>query len=271
VLETVDLTPTIGTRVVIDAETLLAGTVADELRALLVRRGVLVIRGVELDDDQLRVFSATLGELRMGTVYEQANAGMLKVFDIPGTYFWHIDGTYTGLPPFATVLTARVVAPEGGSTEFANTYASYDDLPADEKEYLETLEVVHTMMAGSVNAVAEPTLEQFQSWMGHKQTHPLVWQHNSGRNSLLIGATASHIVGLHLADGRALLDRLTAHATQDQYVYRHQWELGDIVVWDNTGTMHRVRPFDVSSGREMHRFTLEGIEPVVGATQRSHA
>jgi alpha-ketoglutarate-dependent taurine dioxygenase len=265
VLDVKDLTPTVGSAVTIDADTLVSGAHARELRELLVQRGALVFRGVDLDDDQLRAFTGTLGEVRMGTVYEQAGEGMLKIVDIAGAYFWHFDGAYTELPPFASVLAPRVIAPEGGQTEFANVYAAFDDLPADEQDHLMTIEVVHSMKAAFNDATPEPTLEQFQSWMGWRKTLPLVWTHTSGRRSLVLGATTSYVVGMHPADGHELLARLLTHATQDKYVYRHEWEPGDVVVWDNTGVMHRVRPFDLATGRLMHRFTIEGTETLDGA------
>ena len=263
-LDVTNLTPTLGSEVAVDPEKLLSGMYADELRELLIARGAIVMRGIDFDDDQLRTFAQTMGELRMGTVYEQENNGMLKIVDIAGSYFWHIDGTYTGIPPFATVLAPRVVAPVGGGTEFANLYAAFDDLPADEQEYLKTLEVVHSVEASNRYAVPEQTVEHFERFQRpeYRHTQPLVWQHASGLCSLFIGVTASHVIGMHPADSYELLERLLAHATQDKYVYRHEWAMGDLAVWDNTGSMHRVRPFDLASGRLMHRFTLEGFEPV---------
>lgn len=266
-LKTTDMTPLIGSEVDIDAETLLGGSQAAEIRELLIKRGVLVMRNQNLTDEELCTFTSTVGTLRQGALHE--SRGMLKVVHIPGSYFWHVDGTYTAMPPFATVLAPRVVAPEGGDTEFANTYAAFDDLPVDEQEYLSTLEVVHTMKAAHNYAVPEPTLERFQSWQGHRGTRPLVWRHRSGRRSLVLGATASHVVGMHFADSHDLLQRVLTHATQDKYVYRHKWKMGDVVIWDNTGTMHRVRPFDLASGRELHRFAVEGTEPL--GTPAQHA
>jgi alpha-ketoglutarate-dependent taurine dioxygenase len=265
VFNIIDLTPAIGSEVIIDADALLAGAHADEFRQLLVLRGAVVMRNMELDDDELRTFTGTIGTVRQGAIQEEN--GMLKVVHIPGSYFWHVDGTYTAMPPFATVLAARVVAPEGGETEFANTYAAFDDLPADEQEYLSTLNVVHTMKAAHNYAVPEPSVERFASWQGHRGVRPLVWRHKSGRRSLVIGATASHIEGMHFVESYELLQRLLAHTTQDKYVYRHQWQIGDVVIWDNTGTMHRVRPFDLASGRKMHRFAVEGTEPFATAEQ----
>jgi alpha-ketoglutarate-dependent taurine dioxygenase len=91
---------------------------------------------------------------------------------------------------------------------------------------------------------------------------PMVWTHQSGRKSLLLGATADYVIGLPVEESRALLARLRDWATQPQYVYRHQWELRDLLIWSNTGTMHRVLEYPVDSGRLMHRTILAGEEPL---------
>jgi alpha-ketoglutarate-dependent taurine dioxygenase len=271
-LTTTELTPKIGSQLTIDAASLLNGEHAQAIRDLLVERGVLIVRGINFNDDQQRSFTRTLGDLRTGTFTKEGDEGLMAVtMDkrenpayaefFPGTFFWHIDGTYEQVPPFATVLTPRVLSPEGGQTEFANTYAAFEGLPKAEQEYLETLKVVHTMVATMAEAVPDASLENFKLWLSYPQpTYPLVWHHKTGRKSLVLSKSCSHIVGMHPADSRALLDRLTAHATQDDYVYRHAWRMGDLLIWDNTGTMHRVRPYDKNSGRRLHRFTLNGEE-----------
>ena len=230
-----------------------------------------------MNDEQQRAFTRSLGDLRLGTVRKEGEEGLMKVtMDkkvnpeyaqfFAGTFFWHMDGTYDAVPPFATVLTPHVLSPEGGQTEFANTYAAYEDLPQHEKAWLETLQVVHTMQAALFSAYPDATVADVQTWFTYpRRTHPLVWRHKSGRKSLVLSTSASHVVGLHPADSRALLNRLIAHATQEQYVYRHEWRMGDLLMWDNTGTMHRVRPYDANCGRVLHRFTLNGEEPVTAA------
>jgi alpha-ketoglutarate-dependent taurine dioxygenase len=236
-----------------------------------------MVRGVQLDDARQRAFTRTIGDLRLGTFKQEGEEGLLKVTmdktENPeyarffrGTFFWHMDGTYDPIPPFATSLTPRVLSPAGGQTEFANTYAAYEDLPVDERKYLETLQVVHSMHAAMFHAVPDAELDDFEIWLGYPQpVHPLVWQHRSGRKSLVLSTSGSHIVGMHPADSHALLERLMRHATQEQYVYRHEWQMGDLIMWDNTGTMHRVRPYDPNCGRQLHRFTLNGEEPITGA------
>ena len=91
---------------------------------------------------------------------------------------------------------------------------------------------------------------------------PIVWTHQSGRKSLLLGATADYVIGYAVEESRALLARLRDWATQPQYVYRHEWQVGDLIIWDNTGTMHRAMPYAVDSGRLMHRTILAGEEPL---------
>ena len=87
---------------------------------------------------------------------------------------------------------------------------------------------------------------------------PVVWTHRSGRKSLLLGATADYVIGMPVEESRALLARLRDWATQPQYVYRHEWQAGDLLIWDNTGTMHRALPYAADSGRLMHRTILAG-------------
>ena len=276
-LTTIDLKPRVGAEIRCDLNRLLDGSVAAELRDLLVKRGVVIVRGVAMSDDQQRAFTRTLGDLRLGSVKKEGEDGLMKVtFDksenatyaefFPGTFFWHMDGTYEAVPPFATVLTPRVLAPAGGQTQFASNYAAYEDLPEAEKRSYEKLQVVHTMFAAMMPSIPDATDEQILLWRSYPvRTHPLVWRHKSGRRSLVLSTSASHIVGMHPAESHELLQRLMSWATQPQYVYQHTWQMNDVLIWDNTGTMHRVLPYDVTCGRRLHRFTLNGEEPVTGA------
>ena len=97
------------------------------------------------------------------------------------------------------------------------------------------------------------------------KTQPLVWKHRSGRKSLAIGISACGIVDMQQDAADKLLSELMAWATQPQYVYRHSWRLGDTALWDNTGVMHRVTPFDETCGRRLHRTTLLGEEPLTAS------
>lgn len=280
-----DLSPRMGSEVKIAKADLVSGASAAELRALLDQRGVLLFRGLAPDDRELRDIARTLGDLRIGSSKRGADGktltegddGLLKVSLDPdvnpeyarfliGNHLWHMDGTYEEIPPLATLFTPYKLSREGGDTMFANTYAAYEDLPAGEKAETENLRVVHSMQAALFPAKRDCTPDEFAVWCSYPQrSHPLVWRHRSGRKSLVLSTSGAYVEGMHPADSHDLLERLMAHATQDKYVYRHKWQLGDMVIWDNTGAMHRVMPFDKESGREFHRCTLNGEEPVTAS------
>jgi alpha-ketoglutarate-dependent taurine dioxygenase len=287
-LTSVELTPWIGSELKIDKPALLSGEHALEIRALLVERGALVVRDAHLTDDELRKLARTLGDLRLGSVkrgsdgatLNEGDEGVLKIsLDekvnpqyarfLFGNQLWHMDGTYEEVPPFATLFVPYALSREGGDTMFASTYAAYEDLPEDEKERLDPLKVVHTMQAALFPAKRDCTVEEFAVWHSYpNRTHPLVWHHKSGRKSLVLSTSAAYVEGMHHAESHDLLQRLMAHATQEKYTYRHKWRMGDLAMWDNTGSMHRAMPFEDGSVREFHRCTLNGEEPVTGAGER---
>lgn len=271
------LTPRIGSELEVDVATLLGGAAAAEIRALLEARGVLIARGLDIADAALLAIAQTLGEVRLGSVAKEGVDGIKAVtFErsanpvtaeyFKGTFYWHMDGTYDDVPPLAALLVPRVLAPAGGETEFTNTYAAYEDLSEADKARFEGLKVEHTMAAAHRIYNASPTPEQLAHWARFPaRVHPLVWRHRSGRRSLLLSSSATRIVGMDEAESRELLAWLTSWATQPQYVYQHVWREGDLLMWDNTGTMHRARPFDLECGRRLHRVTIEGEESLAAA------
>lgn len=265
-LTTFSLTPRIGTEIRTDRGTLLSGTYAQEIRDLLEERGVLVFRGIGLDDDDQLAFSKTLGE-----VIPQGEKGIYKItLDekehdtvdfLRGTFCWHIDGTCDDIPTRASILNPRRLSQQGGQTEFANTYAAYEDLSDSDKKAIEKLRVMHMQETLQRKLFPNPTEAQVQRWRSRPtKTHPMVWTHRSGRKSLVLGLTATSVENMSPVEGRALIDRLQEWASQPQYVYRHEWSLGDLLIWDNTGVMHRVQPYPIDCGRMLHRTTLVGEE-----------
>jgi alpha-ketoglutarate-dependent taurine dioxygenase len=273
-LDTVELTPAIGTEVRADIETLVGGRLAGEIRRLLEQRGVLVFRRLGMTDDQQNAFAATLGEVfveggskTMNISLDSRDHGRASFLAeyLHGTFYWHIDRTDQDVPTLASLLTARRTSPVGGETEFANTYAAWDALSEAERKAYEGLRVVHSVEASQLFHTPEPSLETLENWRRYfkPKTHPLVWTHRSGRKSLVLGSTASHIEGMSFEQSRYLLAKLRAWATRPQFVYRHQWAVGDLLIWDNTGVMHRVQRYPEDSGRLMTRTTLVGEEPLV--------
>jgi alpha-ketoglutarate-dependent taurine dioxygenase len=262
----VDLTPRIGSEIRTDKATLLSGEFGPRIRALLEERGVVAIRELNLsDEDQVR-FTKTLGPIvdeGENNIYkitmdpaENAQAEYLK-----GAFYWHIDGTMSDVPVFASIMSARRLSPTGGDTEFSNTYAAYDELPASDKAAFGKLKVTHLMETMQRYVTPEPSWAQMQDWMRYQpRTLPLVWTHRSGRKSLVLGSSATYVEGMDPREGQALLTRLRDYATEPRFVYRHRWKLGDMVIWDNTGTMHRATAYPLDCGRMMHRTKIHGDE-----------
>jgi alpha-ketoglutarate-dependent taurine dioxygenase len=239
----------------------------------LEHNGVLVFRDLHVDDVAQVAFSSRLGEVEK--VGRGQHPEIFRVTLDPaknpaaaylkGTFDWHIDGMTDDIPIMATLLSARVVAESGGDTEFASTYLAYERLSEEEQARLRDERVVHTFEAAQRLANNDPSPEELARWRRVPvKEHPLVWQHRSGRRSLVLGATASHVVGMDLEEGRALLADLLARATAPELILRHEWTVGDLVMWDNRGVLHRACPYDTASARDMHRTTLVGDEPVQG-------
>jgi alpha-ketoglutarate-dependent taurine dioxygenase len=237
----------------------------------LEEHGVLVFRGLHVDDETQVTFSKRLDDVgkaepaeapRIFTVTLDPAKNPIADY-LRGTFAWHIDGAQDEVPAKATILSAKVVATEGGETEFASTYAAYDELDDVEKDRLEGVRVLHSFEASQRLVHPDPTPEELARWREKSdREHPLVWCHRSGRRSLVIGATADHVVAMERQAGKALLDGLLTHATAPKRVYRHEWSVGDMVIWDNTGVMHRACPYDPASSRELHRTTMSGDEPI---------
>jgi alpha-ketoglutarate-dependent taurine dioxygenase len=121
--------------------------------------------------------------------------------------------------------------------------------------------VVHKVEA-SFRFVPGLSAEQIAAFRAHEpKVHPLVWRHRDGRKSLITSTSGIEVLGMGQAEGEALLQRMMDWATQPQFVYRHKWQLGDIVMWDNTGTMHKAQSYAEDSGRLLHRTTVLGDEP----------
>ena len=262
-----EISPLIGSRVHLKKDDLLSGEYGEMLRDLLEQRGVLVFPQISFTDEEQVIFTKTIGEfmpeLAGQTVYSisldqevNPNREYLK-----GSLFWHIDGTMNRKPIGAAVLSSKVLPTWGGNTEFCNTYAAYDALPEERKKEIEGLRVMHSLFISQFYHTPEPTQAQLDNWKNMGQAElPLVWTHRSGRKSLILGNTAHYVVGMDPMESMVLLHGLRDWATQPQFVYSHEWSLGDAVMWDNTGTMHRAMPYDPDCGRLLHRTKTAGEE-----------
>ena len=172
-----------------------------------------------------------------------------------GNRLWHTDASFQDPPGRYSMLSAKVLPPAGADTEFADTRAAYDALDAATKTRLEGLRVHHSIAHSRQILGFEFSPEESESLKG--AIHPLVRTlPRSNRRSLYVASHASRIVDWPVPEGRLLLHDLIEHATQRQFVYRHAWRHGDLVIWDNRATMHRATPFDdMEHRRELHRVT----------------
>jgi alpha-ketoglutarate-dependent taurine dioxygenase len=267
-LEATECSPLIGSEVHLDKPALLSGEHAAGLRELLERRGILVFPKISFTDEEQVAFTKTLGTLaperRGEEVYKvtlDTKANLTAEY-LKGSLYWHIDGTMNEVPILASLLSAKVLSPTGGDTEFCNTYAAWDQLPEEDQKQLEGLRVMHSAWTSLFYYDPEPPLAKTKQMMDiGEQELPLVWTHRSGRKSLVLGCTAHHVIGMSARESTELLVRLREWATQPRFTYCHKWTVGDLVIWDNTGTMHRATPYDPNAGRMLHRTKLQGEEP----------
>jgi alpha-ketoglutarate-dependent 2,4-dichlorophenoxyacetate dioxygenase len=173
---------------------------------------------------------------------------------------WHTDASFQDPPGRYSTLSARVLPPVGADTEFADMQAAYDALDAATKKQIEELHVHHSIAYSRQLLGFEFSAEELDRLKG--AVHPLVHVNpRTQRKSLYLASHATRVIEMLVPEGRLLLRDLTEHATQRQFVYRHQWRERDLVVWDNQATMHRSTPFDdANHRRELRRITTIDVE-----------
>lgn len=268
-LRTRDIKPNIASEVLNGKEDLLTGRYSAQIRDLLERRGVIVFPGVGFTDEEQVAFTRTLGSTARERTGEEVFTISLDpekstgVEYLKGSFYWHFDGVIQAKPILASLLSAKVLPPSGGDTEFCNTYAAYEALSEEDRQRFAGLRVIHSNWAPLLYHTPEPKQDQLELFASFGEIElPLVWTHRSGRKSLVLGCTATQVVGMDRKDSTLLLNRLREWATSEPFHYRHRWSGGDMVMWDNTGTLHRATPYPLDSEREMHRTKLEGEEPI---------
>ena len=240
---------------------------------------ILVFRGQSLTNEQHIAFSRRFGELEIHTakhwllpdfqeILVLSNRGEQGTKPIVnGGAYWHSDMTYKAKPPLGSLLYALEVPPQGGDTLYADMYAAYESLDEQMKRRIADLEAIHRygdryqMMARDDNE--RPPLTSQQLAEVPDVVHPAVRTHpQTGRKALFVneGFTIG-IAGLPKDEGDALLEKLFRHSVQPAHVYRHRWQAGDLVMWDNRCTMHRATEYDPHHDRAMHRTTVQGNRP----------
>ncbi|HSF05704.1 MAG TPA: TauD/TfdA family dioxygenase [Methylomirabilota bacterium] len=251
------------------------------------RYAVLVFRDQRITDEQQMAFSRNFGALedaRGGNITRPEDrrlpVGMNDVSNLGrdgrpldrdsrqhlfnlGNLLWHSDSSFRAIPAKYSLLSARVVNPTGGNTEYADMRAAWDALDATMKAQIEDLVCEHSLMysRGSLGLLDYSDEERAMFRPVRQRlvrTHPV-----TGRKSLYLASHAGAIVGMPMPEARILLRDLTEHATQPRFVHVHAWRQWDLVMWDNRQVMHRGRRYDQSQPRDMRRTTLAGDAPTV--------
>jgi len=263
--------PLIGSTVEADRDALIRGDLTEALRTLLVVRGILVFRDLAITTEEQRAMTATFGPLQGDggdgtlqkvTIDREESPEYAAYF--ANTLFWHMDGYHAQtMPVFGGSFRPARLAPSGGETEFLSAYAAYDGLSESDKRLADGLFVYHSATTSGLSGTPDASDAQLAAWRQRPPAlQPLVWEHDDGRKSLMLGVAVSHVKDMHPADSYDLLGRLRVHINNPDYVYRHDWRENDLVLWNNTGTMHRARPFDPQCGRLLNRFTIMGTETI---------
>ncbi|MGA8401066.1 MAG: TauD/TfdA family dioxygenase [Stellaceae bacterium] len=239
---------------------------------------VLVFHGQKIDDAQQLAFSRNFGTLEIANsdvrrdedrrlapeVADVSNLGKAnaimsrdyrrRLFSL-GNMLWHSDSSFKPTPAKYSLLRARVLPAKDGNTEFADMRAAYDalddEVKAEIKDYVCEHSQQHSRGILGFEFTDEERLRNPAVPQRLVRLHP-----GSKRRSLFLSAHAGAIRGMPVPEARALLRDLTEHATQRQFVYAHQWRLGDLVMWDNRAMMHRARRYDSNEVRELHRTTV---------------
>jgi alpha-ketoglutarate-dependent 2,4-dichlorophenoxyacetate dioxygenase len=272
----------------VDAGGAVDGETFAEIRAALDEYSVLVLRDQHLDDETQIAFSRRFGPLEKsglanpahGTYFaRQSNLDIRSGEVIPaedrrmvyqkGNYLWHSDSSFKPVPSLCSLLSARIVPPEGGNTEFASMHAAYEALRADVKVKLEGLVAEHSLVYSrgtvSPDALTPEMRRQLPgAWQVMVRTNPV-----TGRKAIYAGAHASHVIAWPIAEGRAFIRWLNEFATRPQFRYSHRWRAGDLVIWDNRAVLHRATPYDsVRHRRLMQRTTVGGDAPTTAQPER---
>lgn len=252
-----------------------------EIRAALDEHSLLLFRGLDMTDERQIAFSerfgpmlrATSNNLTGGTPFSrQSNLDVKTGEFIPAgdkrmryqkaNEQFHSDGSYRVVPALCSLLSGRVVPPEGGATEFATMRGAWAALPEEKRRPLDGLIAVHSLFHS--RSLVDPTVMSDAQKAEMPPVRQAVVRANpvNGRKTLFVGAHASHIAGWPVEEGRALLTELLAFCAQPQFVYRHRWREGDLVVYDNRCLLHRGTPYDIARyKRVLQRTTVSDEGP----------
>ena len=245
------------------------------LYQLFLQHKILVFRDQVFDDDAHSQFARRWGKLQVHVLnqyHKATNPEIIYLSNLdrdgtpkgehpdPGAAIWHTDGSWAKERALATMLYGMVLPKSGGDTLFADMVAAYDGLSAVTKQKLDGLIAVHNLDYSRSLTTARQQMTEAQKRAAPPVEHSVIRIHpDTGRKAIYLGQHASHIVGMPIDEGRALISEINAHSTQAQYLYVHRWQPRDFVMWDNRQVMHKATDFDwINDVRTMRRTTTVG-------------
>lgn len=242
---------------------------------------VVRVRNQKLDDPALISFGKRFGELEppgtsiIGKPYIDEYPDVLVISNIvengipkgnlgAGEAVWHTDMSYRAAPVSYAILHAWELPPSGGDTYFSNMYEAYESLPDDLKAIVDTAVINHDESTNSAGQLRKGFEKVTDPRTAPGTKHPAVRViPETGRKCLYLGRRPnSYIVGMELEESERILDLLWAHVAQEKFTWGQQWQLGDVLIWDNRCLLHRRDEFDSKARRMMHRVQIKGERPV---------
>lgn len=255
----------------IDLSQPMAQAVQAQVHAAFLAYKVLAFRNQTLTKQQQIAFTQQFGTLERHALSNAGSDGVPLVHVVTnlddngvpsgkvGSTQWHSDKSFRPEPSMATILHAITLPPDGGDTCFADMHAAYEALPAQDKAELDGVRVVHSWEHSRGNAGRVLSAAEIAD--APPMSHPLVRVHpETGEKCLFLGTHAAFLEGIEAAVGLARIEALEAHATEQRFIYRHTWQPGDVLMWDNRCLMHRADAnFDAANHpRILHRTCLRG-------------
>jgi taurine dioxygenase len=255
----------------------LTDTLFEAVHRAWLDHSVILFRRQHLSDADLIAFSRRFGDLDWAPIQEtgrrfvQGHPEIYVVSNViengvpigslgSGEAVWHTDMSYLEQPPKASILHALEIPPAGGDTWFCSMCRAYESLPAAIRERIQGLTLKHDATYNSGGFVRQGITAVDNPLTSPGTYHPLAPLHpETGCRVLYLGRRRNaYIAGLPLAESETLLDELWSYATREDLTWRHCWQPGDLVLWDNRCTMHRRDPFDPNSRRILHRTQIQG-------------
>lgn len=273
------LGPRIGAEVLeLDMAGQLSATTLQELEAALVRHETLVLHVPDMTPEQHLAIAHHFGEAEVHTFYPNLGKGFEQITVIDSKLgdradMWHHDESFLPSPPIVTMTHARILPPTGGDTCWISMTSAYDALSPRMKQYLDGLSAWHDMNAPMTAALQHGivTHERYVEVVtqNRRHLHPMVRVHPvTGRKALYVSPTyVTHIDGLPQAESRAILAYLHAHCMQVEFLFKHRWTLGDMVIWDNRSVVHNAIMDYAPHQRRMHRASVFARQPEITTPQ----